>query len=278
MVLARARAWARLPIERFPPAAWRPGRRRHARRARPEVHSGRSLARPSPRHLSLPASLRRDGRLLWSAGPLPLGFEAHGYTEVLWVYPRVIEPNSSPDLLVMHRNPFLAASPKPIMHGNRSAAQERLTRISGRTGRIVWDVPIKDQPSPQAMGIQAMPPRFADVNGDGSLDAALILMPDPQSPERNFDLKIFSLRDGTILWSRSLRQSRQGMDFPQVEISKVPSDGSSVIYVTEEPETQTTQEFLCSALTAAMAACAGPGGALKGTAITRPVAALIPSP
>ncbi len=93
----------------------------------------------------------RDGRLLWSSGPLPLGFEAHGYTEVLWVYPRVIEPKSSPDLLVMHRNPFLAASPKPIMQGNRSFAQERLTRISGRTGRIVWDIPLKDQPSPQAI-------------------------------------------------------------------------------------------------------------------------------
>ena len=53
----------------------------------------------------------RTGRPLWIAGPLPLDFEAHGYSTVSWVEPRVVEPNALPDLLVRHDSPFLAASP-----------------------------------------------------------------------------------------------------------------------------------------------------------------------
>ena len=55
----------------------------------------------------------RTGRRLWTAGPLPLAFEAHGYSMVRWAEPRIVEPGAPPDILVRHDSPFLAARQDP---------------------------------------------------------------------------------------------------------------------------------------------------------------------
>ena len=70
-----------------------------------------SLRRPATLPLLLLSG--RTGRPLWTAGPLPLGFEAHGDSKIRWAVPRVVEPGAPPDVLVSHDSPFLAAGPTP---------------------------------------------------------------------------------------------------------------------------------------------------------------------
>ena len=127
-----------------------------------------------PATLPIQALSGRDGRPLWSAGPLPLGFEAHGYTQVQWFEPRIVQPGAPPDLLVRHRNPFLKPTATPTPPSPWAPAQERLARVSGRTGRVLWDVPLEEQPSQPEPG-WPVPPKIADLDGDGSPDTALIV-------------------------------------------------------------------------------------------------------
>ena len=142
----------------------------------------------------------RTGQPLWLAGPLPLGFEAHGYSRIHWVEPLVVEPSTAPDLLLRHDSPFLAARSTPPPPN--TAGRARLARISGRTGRILWDVPLSDQPSSQNFNF-VPPPRFHDLDGDGVLDVTMMIAGTPGAAgQPGFELKAVSLRDGRPLWSR----------------------------------------------------------------------------
>ncbi len=142
----------------------------------------------------------RTGRPVWAAGPLPIDFEAHGYSQVQWMEPRIVEPGAPPDLLVRHNSPFLAASATPPPAN--AASRQNLARVSGRTGRILWDIPLEDRPLIQPFGY-APPPVLHDLDGDGVLDAAMTTQ-GPPGPTGlpTFELRAISLRDGRPLWSR----------------------------------------------------------------------------
>jgi len=189
----------------------------------------------------------RDGRPLWSAGPLPLGFEAHGYSQVTWAEPRIMEPNAPPDLVVHHSNPLLKAGSKPSPWG---PTQERLARVSGRTGRILWDLPLEDQPSQHGRGANPVSPRprVEDVDGDGGLDAVMIFRRDSQSGQADFELRAISLRNGATLWSRVLHYQGDVVGFPHIEIGKRKKDERATVFVYEEPSTKTSNELVVYAL------------------------------
>ena len=190
----------------------------------------------------------RDGRFLWSAGPLPLGFEAHGHTQVQWFEPRIFRPGDPPDLLVHHRNPFLKATKTPTPPNPWAPAQERLARVSGRTGRVVWDVPVEDQPSQRRPG-WPRPPKIADLDGDGSPDTALIVRPMTAGGERSsYELKTISLRDGASLWSRSLHYQGFVSEMPSCEIGEAGKGEPRTVYVTELPTTPDSNELIVHAL------------------------------
>ena len=147
----------------------------------------------------------RTGRPLWIAGPLPLDFEAHGYSQIHWAKPQVVEPNAAPDVLVRHDSPFLAASPTPPPPN--SPAQDRLARVSGRTGRIVWDIPLGESgPGPRVRHIP--PPAFHDLDGDG-VPRRLVVLPTAALVDgtAEYELKAVSLRDGRLLWSQPIRRT-----------------------------------------------------------------------
>jgi PQQ-like domain len=143
----------------------------------------------------------RSGRSLWSAGRLPLGFDAQGYSRVIWIEARAVDPGGTPDLLVSHGSPF----PKPGTTRLPRAARGRpsLTRISGRDGRIIWDVSLAEG---EEEGFQDVPPpRLADLNGDGGLDVLVVVPPIPIAGQTEFQLLAVSLRDGKRLWSQRLQ-------------------------------------------------------------------------
>jgi hypothetical protein len=170
----------------------------------------RTWWRPPAQALQRPATLPltllsgRTGRTAWIAGPLPMEFEAHGYSSVSWVEPRVIEPNTAPDLLVRHNNPFLAASPTPPPQN--APTRSHLARVSGRTGQVLWDIPLPDRAMPD--DDHSLPrPAFDDLDGDGTLDILLFTHGSPGAPARLYDLKAISLRDGRLLWSQQFEAS-----------------------------------------------------------------------
>ncbi len=108
----------------------------------PDVIVQENTRQPPAQALKRPATLPlmvlsgRTGRPLWIAGPLPLDFEAHGFSHVYWAEPRNVEANAPPDLLVRHNSPFLRASPTPPPPN--SPAQDRLGADLGphRTRRL----------------------------------------------------------------------------------------------------------------------------------------------
>ncbi len=187
-----------------------------------------------PATLPVEALSGRDGRLLWSAGPLPVGFAAYGFSQVAWCEPRVIEPNAPPDLVVLHRSPFLKASTTPTQPSIWVPAQERLARVSGRTGRVLWDIPLEEQFAIRQPGWPP-PPQIDDLDGDGGLDAALMVRPPAQSDPGECEVKVISLRDGRSIWSRSVDYSLGGFEHPQVKLGRRKDDGRTRVFVEEKP-------------------------------------------
>ncbi len=200
-----------------------------------------------PAALPLELLSGRDGRHLWSAAPLPLGFEAYGFSQVTWFEPRVIEPNAPPDLLVLHRSPFVKSTAKPPPPMQGAPARERLARVSGRTGRIVWDIPLEEQPSqPQPGGSRS--PKLDDFDGDGRLDAAVVVRRPAQTGQSEFELKVISLLDGSSRWSRMLHYESPFSDVPSVEIAKAAPNEPTTVFLTEMPTKNTSNELLVHAL------------------------------
>ncbi len=129
----------------------------------------------------------RTGARLWSTDLLPVGTGLYGLSHFDWVEPRTVEPGGKPDLIVRGSVPFGC----------------RLSRISGRDGRILWDVPFSDQMSSEVFsGKQSH--LFDDLDGDGCLDALVVLYSDTAG-EPVYTLLAVSLRDGKRLWSQPLR-------------------------------------------------------------------------
>ncbi len=159
--------------------------------------------RVSQRAATLPLQLLsgRTGGLLWNAGPLPLGFEAHGYTAVRAIEARAVEPGGEADLFVRHGNPFAKAS--AMMVGPRAPRRTSLARISGRDGHILWDVPLAELPD-REFAAYVPPAQFDDLDGDRGLDAVLAVAPPAGVSEPEFQLLAVSLREGKKLWSRSI--------------------------------------------------------------------------
>ncbi len=150
-----------------------------------------------PATLPLSVLSGRTGKTLWSAGPLLLGFVAHGYSRPTWTGAVAVEPGRPPDLIVRHASPFHGSSTAPVAGSNLQ--QDRLARVSGRTGQVLWDVPLVNGPSP--VNQNTPPPVVRDLDGDGAADFAFVfrdpqIMANPPSVVR-----ALSLRDGRRLWS-----------------------------------------------------------------------------
>jgi len=146
----------------------------------------------------------RTGRRLWTAGPLPLDFEAHGYSAIHWDEVRVMEPHGAPDLLVRHGSPFAKPGSTPVPGG--SARKPHLARLSGRDGRILWDIPLAQYPEQQWLSYLP-PPGFDDLDGDGGLDTVQVIPPSPAAGQADFELTAVSLREGKRLWTQPIQSA-----------------------------------------------------------------------
>ena len=128
---------------------------------------------------SLPIQLLsgRTGKLLWRTGPLPLGFSAQGYSYVNTIDARAVLANGTPDLFVRHGSPFVKPGSSPPA-GAGSTGRPSLARVSGRDGRIIWDIALAEA-APADFNTYVPSAAYADLNADGGLDSLLVIPPIP---------------------------------------------------------------------------------------------------
>ncbi len=183
--------------------------------------------------LPLRALSGRSGRRLWSAGPLPLGFRAFGDSQVNWARTMIIEPVAAPDLLVGHSSPFApTAPPSP---GPNSPAWPHLARVSGRTGRLLWDMALTEENAPQ--GRWSSPePGFGDVDGDGTLDVVSVVPTSSRPQEIGCEVRAVSLRDGRLLWVHHLDFQPGPIDQPELVVADLDGDGRAEVVVSDRPD------------------------------------------
>jgi outer membrane protein assembly factor BamB len=80
---------------------------------------------------------------------------------------------------------------------NQPGLEYWMARISGRDGKVLWNVPLSDD-KPFDAGYRIQPPALADLDGDGILD--LVLWVHDTGTHRTDRLRAFSGRDGKPLW------------------------------------------------------------------------------
>ena len=186
------------------------------------VQQGRAAGFKHAATLPIQVLSGRNGDLLWRAGPLPLGFDAQGYSQIESIHLGAVDAAAGPDLFVRHGSPFVKPGSSPLNPppgrmplGARFAGRPNLARISGRDGRILWDVTLAEGVLPP--GNPRLPlDQFGDLDGDGGLDTLVVLPPIPSAGQPDSTLLAVSLRDGKRLWSQPLR-------FPQVLGSRCAS-------------------------------------------------------
>ncbi len=147
----------------------------------------------------------------------------------------------------------------------RMPGKPSLARISGRDGRVLWEVNLTDQVKDYAyMGIP--PLDFADLNGDGAIDGLVRLGSKQIDDETEDQLQAISLRDGKRLWSARLRQGRyrdqegrEGFDAAEVGVGDLDGDGRPEVAVVEFDRSYSPLKAQVARWTDAMGRCGGLG-------------------
>ena len=183
----------------------------------------------------------RTGALLWRAGPLPLGFDARGYSQIHSLRAAAVEPTAAPDLFVRHGSPFVKpGSAPPAPKTRESTGRPSLARISGRDGRILWNVPLAED-EPPGVNYYVPPDKFADLDGDGGLDTLMVVPPVPSAGGPDYMMVAVSLREGKRLWSQPLRFQPGSGSSGEVRITDLDGDASPEIVVMDQPNTDKLQ-------------------------------------
>jgi outer membrane protein assembly factor BamB/tRNA A-37 threonylcarbamoyl transferase component Bud32 len=169
----------------------------------------------------------RSGRWLWSAGPLPaLGPVAFGYAHVDGVDVRTDDATGIADLLVVHDTRLARVS---SMASGSYPPQTHLTRLSGRDGRVVWDILLAEHTAGLAkhMGFDH---QYGDLDGDGSLDVVLRTFATPATGPTPLELRAVSFRDGKTLWAHPIRDQSAAY-----VVGDVDGDGRAEVIVGDRP-------------------------------------------
>ncbi len=162
----------------------------------------------------------RSGRPLWSAGALPLSFDVtRSFSEIASIDVIACEPHGPMDFIVRHHGQFV---PPGGLTGGNVFPQDRLARLSGRDGHVIWDRALAD-----LLGVgRGKPPdsahAFVDCDGDGYVDIFVLLPPQLIDPTA-CQWRAVSLRDGKTLWSHAT--SYRADRLPIFEAGDLDGDG-----------------------------------------------------
>ena len=108
----------------------------------------------------------------------------------------------------------------------------RLARLSGRDGRVVWDVLLTDHKGGMGMG-RGFVHEFADLDGDGSLEMVLWLKSNAASGATPFEFRVLTLATGETRWSHELDPGAVGA--ATFVGGDLDGDGSAEVVMCEQP-------------------------------------------
>jgi serine/threonine protein kinase len=169
----------------------------------------------------------RSGRRLWRAGSMPpLGFDVLGYQHVEGIAVCNGHAAGTADLLVVYDTPF--ARGRSISFGSHSQ-QTHLSRLSGRDGRVVWDILLAEHKAgiSKLMGFEHA---FGDLDGDGGLDVVLRTYATSTPGPTAFELRAVSFRDGKNLWAHPIRDLKAAF-----AVGDLDGDGRAEAIVSDQP-------------------------------------------
>ena len=123
------------------------------------------------------------------------------------------------------------------------AGTVRLVRISGRDGKVVWDMPVAGDRSGHFLYRGTPWTFFDDFDGDGALDLALF-SPVPLQSGVSYALLAVSLHDGRLLWIGSSSPVSRS---PTIPISKLEGPDGPALVVMEGADTDGGPELIVRA-------------------------------
>ncbi len=205
-----------------------------------------------PRSSTLPLEVLsgRSGRRLWSAGTLPeeprkLGPKSLD-PQIASLDVQVCEPRGRPDLLVIHSLGW-QSDDLPVFNRVDVPWQVWLARLSGRDGRVKWDLPLLERGYPRLSGLGSLPDvplrEYGDLDGDGRLDAVLDVILETTRHQTTATtplhetvaaaLKAISLAGGKEVWLHRIRSSNP--DASTFRLGDLDGDGRAEVVVLDEP-------------------------------------------
>ena len=171
--------------------------------------SGLPLSYERAAGLGLRALSGRTGRELWSSGAFPyVAVTPWGDTDINAMTAFLDDRRGGPDLCVWHSlfMPGKGTAPAALER------QSRIARLSGRDGRVVWDVLVADY-----RGGFGRPVHFdqqcADLDGDGALELVLLFQSSAPAGIGPLELRVLSVATGETRWSRPIDSRRRARCF-----------------------------------------------------------------
>ena len=173
----------------------------------------------------------RTGARLWAAGSLPRGVHARGGMSIMSVEARVVEPGGASDLIVCHRGSYFGPG-AIVPAGAAGVVWERLARLSGRDGRVLWDISLSEKDGGTSL-VEVAPLEDNDLDGDGGGD--IVLGPTSWFNVDQSDRRLIaiSLRDGKRIWSRPLENSFSGAQF-EIQVAAGGGPGRQNVIVLDQ--------------------------------------------
>ncbi len=198
----------------------------------PEVIAQRSIL-GSPQSyqraagLGLRALSGRTGRELWSSGGLPyIAVTPFGNPNIKAMAAYRGDHRGGTDLYVRHLL-LMPGSAPPLAALER---QSRIARLSGRDGRVVWDVLLVDYRGQRGRPIY-FDQQCADLDGDGALELVVPVESSAPPGIGPLELRVLSAATGETRWSDPLGSAAGGLSFV---IGDLQGDGHSDVILGEQ--------------------------------------------
>ena len=182
--------------------------------------------------LPLEAFSGRTGKWLWSTAISPaMGARTLAGRDIVGIDAHACNRGGSPDVLLK----YVLFSHLPLGPGTGPMpvdAQYRLARISGRDGRVVWDVLLAEYQGGANRPVDFIH-EIADLDGGGDREILVLLRAKASFGASSPELRVLSLTDGQTRWVHAFDPN--AVASPAFAVGDVDGNGHLDVVVSENP-------------------------------------------